>query len=66
MYSKLVYLKTFLLLSFSSITAQPQFYFQAHRGAVDEAPENTIVALQHAWTVPGAVPEVISGPQKMV
>lgn len=33
-------------------------YFQAHRGAVDEAPENTLAALRHAWRFPGAVPEV--------
>lgn len=32
-------------------------YFQAHRGAVDEAPENTMAAFRHAWGVRGAVPE---------
>lgn len=39
------------------VAAQPVF-FQAHRGAVDEAPENTLAALRHAWQIPGAVPEV--------
>lgn len=33
-------------------------YFQAHRGALEEAPENTLAALRHAWAIPGAVPEV--------
>jgi glycerophosphoryl diester phosphodiesterase/endonuclease/exonuclease/phosphatase family metal-dependent hydrolase len=36
----------------------PRVYFQAHRGAVDEAPENTLAALQHAWSIPGAIPEI--------
>lgn len=36
----------------------PLFYFQAHRGAVDEAPENTLAALKHAWAIPGAIPEI--------
>ena len=39
-------------------TLEPdQVYFQAHRGSVDEAPENTLAAFQHAWRFPGAVPE---------
>ena len=42
----------------STVIAQPEIYFQAHRGAVDEAPENTLAALKHAWSVPGAVPEI--------
>jgi glycerophosphoryl diester phosphodiesterase len=33
-------------------------FFQAHRGAIDERPENTMVALRHAWQFPGAIPEV--------
>ncbi len=33
-------------------------YFQAHRGGVDEVPENTLTAYEHAWNIPGAVPEV--------
>jgi glycerophosphoryl diester phosphodiesterase len=36
----------------------PTIFFQSHRGAVDEAPENTLAAVEHAWSVPGAVPEV--------
>ncbi len=33
-------------------------YFQAHRGGVDEVPENTLAAFEHAWSIPGAVPEM--------
>jgi glycerophosphoryl diester phosphodiesterase len=55
---KLTALIAFLVLIVSSLLAQPEIYFQAHRGAIDEAPENTIEALKHAWAVPGAVPEV--------
>ena len=33
-------------------------YFQSHRGAAGEAPENTLVAVRHDWSVVGAVPEV--------
>lgn len=33
-------------------------FFQAHRGGLDEAPENTLAAFRHAWGIPGAVPEV--------
>ncbi|HXF63056.1 MAG TPA: DUF952 domain-containing protein [Caldilineaceae bacterium] len=32
-------------------------FFQAHRGSVDEAPENTLAAFRHAWRFPGAIPE---------
>lgn len=32
--------------------------FQAHRGGLDDVPENTLVAYLHAWKIPGAVPEV--------
>ncbi|MCC6166759.1 MAG: DUF952 domain-containing protein [Caldilineaceae bacterium] len=32
-------------------------FYQAHRGAVDEAPENTLPAFRHAWRYPGAIPE---------
>lgn len=38
--------------------APPAAYFQAHRGGLDEVPENTLAALRHAWAIPGAVPEV--------
>jgi len=33
-------------------------YFQAHRGGMDEVPENTLTAVRHAWGIPGAVPEI--------
>ncbi|HOZ48040.1 MAG TPA: glycerophosphodiester phosphodiesterase family protein [Candidatus Hydrogenedentes bacterium] len=39
-------------------TGNDTVYIQAHRGAVEEAPENTMAAFQHAWTVEGAVPEM--------
>jgi glycerophosphoryl diester phosphodiesterase len=31
---------------------------QAHRGGMDEVPENTLPALEHAWSIPGAIPEI--------
>jgi len=36
----------------------PKIYFQAHRGGLVEVPENTLAAYQHAWDIPGAIPEV--------
>ncbi|MBW7864337.1 MAG: pectate lyase [Candidatus Hydrogenedens sp.] len=33
-------------------------FFQAHRGGMLEVPENTLAAFRHAWSCPGAVPEV--------
>lgn len=33
-------------------------YFQAHRGGLEEVPENTLAALTYAWAIPGAVPEL--------
>lgn len=36
----------------------PQVFFQAHRGGVNEVPENTLTAYEHAWSIPGAVPEM--------
>lgn len=35
----------------------PTVFFQAHRGGIDEVPENTLPAFEHAWKIPGAVPE---------
>lgn len=35
-----------------------QVCFQAHRGGLEEAPENTLAALRRAWDIPGAVPEI--------
>ncbi|MEA3365467.1 MAG: glycerophosphodiester phosphodiesterase family protein [Candidatus Hydrogenedentes bacterium] len=37
---------------------KPQVFSQAHRGALREAPENTLLAFRHAWAQPGAIPEV--------
>lgn len=36
----------------------PAVLFQAHRGGVDEVPENTLAAYEYAWSISGAVPEV--------
>ena len=33
-------------------------FFQAHRGGLDEVPENTLAGFRYAWGIPGAVPEV--------
>lgn len=41
-----------------SAVLEPAAWFQAHRGGLDEVPENTLVAFEHAWAIPGAVPEV--------
>lgn len=38
--------------------APPALYMQAHRGGLDEVPENTMVAFEHAWGIPGAIPEM--------
>ena len=32
--------------------------FQAHRGGLEEVPENTLAALRHAWSIEGAIPEI--------
>jgi glycerophosphoryl diester phosphodiesterase len=37
---------------------RPEVFFQAHRGGMNEVPENTLAAFEHAWAIPGAVPEV--------
>lgn len=58
MLTKLLQIAGFSAVFISTVIAQPEIYFQAHRGAVDEAPENTLAALKHAWSVPGAVPEI--------
>ena len=36
----------------------PAIYMQAHRGGLDEVPENTMPAFEHAWAIPGAIPEM--------
>lgn len=38
--------------------ARAEVWFQAHRGGLLEVPENTLVAYEHAWACPGAIPEV--------
>ena len=38
-------------------TALSQVSYQAHRGSVDEAPENTLAAYRFAWQFAGAIPE---------
>lgn len=47
-----------IVLSASALTASPEVFFQAHRGGLNEVPENTMVALKHSWAIPGAVPEI--------
>ncbi|MDY0289258.1 MAG: glycerophosphodiester phosphodiesterase family protein [Sphaerochaeta sp.] len=34
-----------------------KYHFQAHRGGLDEVYENTLTAMQYAWTFPSAIPE---------
>jgi glycerophosphoryl diester phosphodiesterase len=46
-----------LLMGLPLGAAPGDVYFQAHRGGIDEVPENTLVAYEHAWSIPGAVPE---------
>ncbi|MFP4499989.1 MAG: glycerophosphodiester phosphodiesterase [Candidatus Hydrogenedentota bacterium] len=46
------------VLTIVPCAAEPAAWFQAHRGALDERPENTLPAIEHAWGLPGAVPEV--------
>jgi glycerophosphoryl diester phosphodiesterase len=41
-----------------AIPEPPIAFFQAHRGGTNEAPENTLAAFEHGWSVPGGVPEV--------
>jgi glycerophosphoryl diester phosphodiesterase len=45
-------------LALEAHAGEPIAWFQAHRGAIDERPENTLAALKHAWSIAGAVPEV--------
>jgi glycerophosphoryl diester phosphodiesterase len=46
-----------LLLAPAMATAGP-VYFQSHRGGMHEVPENTMVAFEHSWAIPGAIPEM--------
>lgn len=34
-----------------------EVYYQAHRGTLDEGPENTLAALRYGWQFIGAIPE---------
>jgi glycerophosphoryl diester phosphodiesterase len=53
------YLVTILVVAAAAVHAgPPAIFFQAHRGGLDEVPENTLPALDHAWGISGAVPEV--------
>jgi glycerophosphoryl diester phosphodiesterase len=58
----LLYSLALTLVLHQSIVAataeSPIAFFQAHRGGIKEAPENTLAALEHGWSVPGGVPEV--------
>jgi glycerophosphoryl diester phosphodiesterase len=47
-----------LSLALCATLETPAVYYQSHRGGVDEVPENTLIALEHSWKLPGAVPEV--------
>ena len=47
-----------LLLLISLSQMKDAVFFQAHRGGVKEVPENTLAAYRHAWSCPGAVPEM--------
>ena len=47
------------ILFTACITATGQeIYFQAHRGGLNEVPENTMLAMTYAWDIAGAVPEI--------
>lgn len=46
-----------VVLAVPPVQAQDARY-QAHRGGINEVPENTLAAFRHAWACPGAVPEV--------
>jgi len=47
-----------LVLAWAGAAEGPTVWFQAHRGGLLEAPENTMAAFRHAWSCPGAIPEV--------
>jgi len=46
-----------LMLAVRAGSEEAAVHFQAHRGTVEEAPENTMAAFRHAWSIEGAVPE---------
>lgn len=48
-----------LVFTGATIAAEaPSVFMQAHRGGLDEVPENTMPAFEHAWGIPGAIPEM--------
>lgn len=47
-----------LMCAMPALAAGPEVFIQAHRGGLDEVPENTLVAYEHAWSIPGAIPEM--------
>jgi len=47
-----------LICTLLATTAHAEVFVQAHRGGLDEVPENTMVAFEHAWRIPGAIPEM--------
>lgn len=47
-----------LMAAMSVPAVEPAVYFQAHRGGLEEVPENTLAAMNYAWAIPGAVPEI--------
>ena len=46
------------VLAVPALATGPEVFIQAHRGGLDEVPENTLVAYEHAWSIPGAIPEM--------
>lgn len=47
-----------LMVGMTAFATEPVVYFQAHRGGLEEVPENTLAAMRYAWAIPGAVPEI--------
>lgn len=45
-------------LALPTSAEEPTVFFQCHRGGLEEVPENTLPAVEHAWSIPGGVPEV--------
>lgn len=42
----------------NAVCGADDVFMQAHRGGLDEVPENTMAAFEHAWGIAGAVPEM--------
>ncbi len=58
MHSITIALAALALIGQPGNPAADAVFFQAHRGGLLEVPENTLAALDHAWAIPGAVPEI--------